>query len=195
MSSKSKKGSKGKARAHAKTDLPTPPASEVGRVIGKALAEVLTRKAKASPGLARNAEISNPLLRPENRAARQALPSLDVRTPDSQQITWGFRSRRPNDCGPYDDPLVTRISFPESAYWTWTVSKHLIVSAALDYSAGGYLVRVISAVGGVTSMKGTGAEAKKLAEALLSASDWEQSWKKVMGEDWNDKRWQDYGTA
>ena len=182
--------------------LPTPDPKEVGSVIGKALATLLAKKAKetqtpagASPGLARQSEISNPLLRPEVREASTPPKTLNVRTPDAQRIAWTFERRKPQDAGPYDDPLITRISVPETALWTWKVNKQMNVTAQYDFEHGTYSVS-LNFDARLKWIRGSARQAKQVAEALLSAGDWETSWQAVMGKPGQSTReaYADYGT-
>lgn len=165
---------------------------EIGRVLGKGLAAIgknFAQKAKDSPGLNRNAEMSAKVIVPDEK-------TLDVRMPDSQTITWGRKPEDPSrQMGWYEDPLMQ--SEPISAEWVWypfdgegtkvTVNKSFGVTGA-------YIVTlsIDVAANPIEFLRGSGKNAKKVAEALLSASDWEGSWRAVMGPDVTQEVWRNY---
>lgn len=201
-----KKGKNRKYTANKKSRVnpskPNPSPSKVGATIGEALAKAIGAKveqAKANsaasqavePGLARRSEISNPLLRPEVREPTSPLKQLNVRTPDAQRITWGTEKRNPQYAGPYEDPLITDISYAKVALWTWVVSKAVWVKAKYNFDTGAYSVEMEFAKA-IDFVRGTAREAKQVAEALLSASDWETSWQNVLGNDYSANAWKDY---
>lgn len=172
--------------------LPTPEPSEVGKVLGKAFADVLTRKVRAQSNIqGEDKKVNNPLVNPEVAQARQVLPMLDVRTPDAQYILWTFRDLKPQDAGFDRDPLITKISVPTEATWTWVVSSVISVVAHMNWETSEYRVSVPFSEP-LKRISGDARAAKKFAEALLSASDWKVSHRTVLGdavdrvENWGD---------
>lgn len=194
--SKGKKKGKGrigvrKSPVRPESGLPTPPPNQVGQVIGKAFGEILKRKVAQSQQRPQQT-ISNPLLRPETQVASPPLPTLGVRTPDAQYVLWEKREVNPQDAGFTRDPLVTRISVPTEASWTWRVSSVISVVAVMNWHTGEYKVSVPFAEP-LKRISGTAVAAKEFAEALLSAADWKLSHKVVLGDAVDNlENWKDY---
>ena len=184
----SKKKAKGKARVGVRQPTRVNPAvtnpapSEVGKVLGKAFADVLTRKVRAQSNIqGEDKKVNNPLVNPEVAQARQALPMLDVRTPDAQYILWKVRDLNPQDAGFDRDPLITKIRVPTEATWTWVVSSVISVVAHMNWGTSEYRVSVPFSEP-LKRISGDARAAKKFAEALLSASDWKVSHRTVLGD-------------
>lgn len=164
---------------------------EIGRVLGRGLGDMVKKfgqAAKDSPGLNRQAEIAKGIIPDEK--------TLDVRVPDAQHVTW---QKLPDDPsrqqGWYEDPLSTME--PVSAEWTWYPFENggskVVVNKSFGPN-GAYIVTlsIDVAVPAVEFLRGSGANAKKVAEALLSASDWEHAWRAVMGPDTTQDVWRNY---
>ena len=181
----SKKKVKGKPRVGVRpargNTLPTPEPSEVGKALGKAFADVLTRKVRAQSNIQGEDKRINPLVNPEVAQARQALPMLDVRTPDAQYILWKVRDLNPQDAGFDRDPLITKIRVPTEATWMWVVSSVISVVAHMNWETSEYRVSVPFSEP-LKRISGDARAAKKFAEALLSASDWKVSHRTVLGD-------------
>lgn len=162
---------------------------EIGRVLGRGLGDMVKKfgqAAKDSPGLNRKAEIAKVIIPDEK--------TLDVRMPDAQRITWGFKPEDPSrQQGWYEDPLAR--SEPVNAEWIWYPfdgdSTRVVVHNSFGRN-GSYVVTLEFGFGPIEFLRGTGANAKKVAEALLSASDWERAWRAVMGPDTTQDVWRNY---
>lgn len=162
---------------------------EIGRVLGKGLGEMVKKfgqAAKDSPGLNRQAQIAKPIIPDEK--------TLDVRVPDAQHITW---QRLPEDPSRqqdwYEDPLAK--SEPVKAQWIWYPFEHndtKVTANATFGPNGSYVVWLEFGDLLPNFVRGSGAHAKKVAEALLSASDWEHAWRAVMGPDTTQDVWRNY---
>lgn len=186
-----KKGGKGKARkTRANPDSPKQKnvAGEAGRIIGERLMKALATQRETPPVQSVEGITFTPAPNPLMTAIPPA-KTLDVRTPDAQQIIWTFLNDR-------------KSSVPSRAYWTWHVTgSNLKVVAEYDFIKGetesaGYVVRIPNPFPTINSraatLKGSAQEAKSLAEALLSAADWESCWRRMMGNDTNAESWGDH---
>lgn len=190
-----KKGGKGKARktrANPDSLKQKNVAGEAGRIIGERLMKALATQRETPP--VQNGDSINNVFEPTPNPLMTAIPpvkTLDVRTPDAQQIIWTF-------VGNDEVPRST----PSRAYWTWHVTgSNLKVVAEYDFIKGetesvGYVVRIPNPFPTINSraatLKGSAQEAKSLAEALLSAADWESCWRRMMGNDTNAESWRDH---
>jgi hypothetical protein len=183
MSKKKKRGTAARKRA-----VSTPPKTETSESIiafGKAIAAM----AKARQGEPKTVDTVGPLI---NTEALTHVPevvkptkSLKLRKPDAQQVQWTFMDT-PLDEQPQSVPAWVR--------WVWYPFDNYLwqVVGAFSWGSGKYEV-IVSAPSDFEQRKGTPAQAKLLAEAILSASDWETSWRVVMPIDVKHPDWNDYG--
>lgn len=195
-----KKGGKGKARktrANPDSLKQKNVAGEAGRIIGERLMKALATQRETPP--VQNVE--GITFTPDPNPLMTAIPpvkTLDVRTPDAQQIIWTLINEDQTNAEGFVCIEKTR-SIPSRAYWTWYAKgSNLKVVAEYDFIKneahdGGYIIRIPNPFGGsTTGLKGTSHDAKSLAEALLSAADWESCWRRMMGNDTNAESWRDH---
>ena len=215
MAKKNKRVSaKGKARVKRAGPRPTqnsignifgdnpPSGMEVGKVLGEALAKVITKKVNDDKGF----DIGL-AARAENSAKADAMmrdPANDgqivLRTPDSQLVTWTFQSLNPQDAQYDEDPLRTKLAVPTSITWTWYPHPELANPRIVSYLAfpddpfadAEYSTSIEMGFATTVLRSQHHGEVKNFAEALLSAYDWKSSWKAVLGEETSSKQWQDY---
>lgn len=119
--------------------------------------------------------------------------NLNLRTPDSQQITWTF---------PYENDMN---SVPAQIVWTWKVSPIIEVTATLefpivkganDFQKPSYIISLKNPFDAhLKEIRGVPEVAKSLATAILSAVDWENEWITHLGTDTSNPSWRDYDLA
>ena len=194
MSKKKKKGGKARAKranpSPSKKEFKATP--EFKTALGKGLLDFLTsaaaNKVAPEPKPEETKEERIQRLLAEQKAAQEGpsnpplspLKTLNVRTPDGQRIMWSFSD---------DDPR----SSPRQAEWWWYVTKYLAVNVVCDFQSDSYKVSINQSEDDLSGTLPvgwiTGGQAKSLAEALLSAADWERSWKSVMNKDYSHDDW------
>lgn len=170
-------GRKGKGKgASRKRGAPSPNPQKTGRELGAALMDGLLSMAKQAK---ENEQNKAKHAKPENPIGvwhSEPKPSdnlISLRTPDAQRF-----------------PLTGWVQ------WVWYIGKDQFPCVvadldienakyhlSLDVSGGEYTVR---------RLNGNSGRAMALAEALISAADWEKSWTAVLGADTSEKSWGPY---
>jgi len=176
-----RKKSKGKAPKGANLQKAAPKQSSEalsnwGRMIGGNLGRALSQA--ASEKMANNQATKSELLPVPPKSDK----TLTVRKPDSQKVAW--------------QPTFI---WPVCITWEWNVGEAFKVRAVLEF--GDLEENKYFVIFPITDLrypssnvrfKGTAQEAKLACEALLSAYDWENSWRKHLGENPGMNTWNDY---
>lgn len=170
----------------------------VAEKITKAMAQAKQNKVKPDSPLAQRMQANfaaaqaQAKIEAEKRAEAQPKEkSIDLRLPDSQEITWKQVYVAPNDMPVEQDPLNTTVSKPVVAVWTWFFNNGTLPRVTATYRFDEKKYEVELETRGPVS-KGTAEDVKMAAMAMLSASDWGRSWRKVLGADTSTKSWQNW---